>query len=334
MPLTNTQYDAIMRQYNLIQARNRQASRQRMDEVYEAHPDILAIDNEIIALSSSSGPAIIMGEMTMDEYQTRLAGLNKERCRLLMSHGYPADYLDGVYDCKQCHDTGYVNNRKCQCFNKRAIDLLYTQSNIKNIISSENFDTFRLDYYSDSQDRVDRTTNDTPYAHMVKNLKIARDFVSSFDSHSENLLFYGDTGVGKTFLSNCIADALIRTTHSVIYLTAIEFFDVFSSQAFRTTDVSDDLPESHYCLDCDLLIIDDLGTELRNSFTVSKLFYCLNERILRGKSTIISTNLDLEHLRDTYDERIFSRILSNYRILYFYGDDIRIKKKQLRNSLK
>ncbi|MGN0481775.1 MAG: ATP-binding protein [Lachnospiraceae bacterium] len=334
MPLTNTQYDAIMRQYNLIQARNRQATRQRRDEVYEAHPDILAIDNEIIALSSSSGPAIIMGGMTMDEYRNKLAQLNRERCRLLMSHGYPADYLDGVYDCKICHDTGYVDNKKCRCFNKRAIDLLYTQSNIKNIISSENFNTFCLDYYSDSGNRIDSTTNDTPRAHMVKNLKVAKDFVKDFDSCNENLLFYGDTGVGKTFLSNCIADELIRTTHSVIYLTAIEFFDVFSSEAFRTADISQELPESHYCLDCDLLIIDDLGTELTNSFTVSKLFYCLNERILRKKSTIISTNMDLENLRDKYDERIFSRILSNYRILYFYGDDIRIRKKQLRNSLK
>lgn len=334
MPLTNSQYDAIMREYNLIQSRNRQASKERVDEVYAAHHDILAIDDAIVSLSASSAPAIIAGTMTMEDYQAELAKLNKERCRLLMIHGYSDDYLDGVFDCKICKDTGYVNNKKCQCFNKRAIDLLYTQSNIKNITSNENFNTFNLDYYSDSADKTDSTTNDTPRAHMSKNFKVAKDFVDNFDSTYENLLFYGDTGVGKTFLSNCIADALIKTTHSVIYLTAIEFFDIFSSDAYRMSDVTEDLPESHYCLDCDLLIIDDLGTELMNSFTISKLFYCLNERILRNKSTIISTNLDLENLRDKYDERIFSRILSNYKILYFYGDDIRIKKKQLRNSIK
>lgn len=334
MPLTNSQYDAIMRQYNLIQARNRQASKDRLEEVYAAHPELLAADNAIINLSSASGPAIIMGQMSMSDYQQQLSTLTKKREALLASYGYPQDYLDGVFDCKLCKDTGYIDGKKCQCFSKRAIELLYTQSNVKNITAQENFDTFRLDYYSNDPARVNKTTNDTPYANMSKILSKAKAFVENFDKANDNLLLYGGTGTGKTFLSNCIADSLIKSVHSVIYLTASELFDVFSSPAFKTTDIDDEIPDSHYCLDCDLLIIDDLGTEVQNSFTVSKLFYLLNERILRGKSTIISTNLSLRDLRDQYDERIFSRISSNYRVLYFYGDDIRIKKKQLLNSNK
>lgn len=334
MPLTNSQYDAIMRQYNLIQARNRQASKDRLEEVYAAHPELLAADNAIIDLSSASGPAIIMGQMSMADYQKQLSALTKKREALLASYGYPQDYLDGVFDCKLCKDTGYIDGKKCHCFSKRAIELLYTQSNVKNITAQENFDTFRLDYYSNDPARVNKTTNDTPYANMSKILSKAKAFVENFDKANDNLLLYGGTGTGKTFLSNCIADSLIKSVHSVIYLTASELFDVFSSPAFKTTDIDDEIPDSHYCLDCDLLIIDDLGTEVQNSFTVSKLFYLLNERILRGKSTIISTNLSLRDLRDQYDERIFSRISSNYRVLYFYGDDIRIKKKQLLNSNK
>lgn len=332
MPLTNQQYDAIMREYNLTQVRNRALTKERREEVYAAHPELLGLDNEIIDLSASSGVAIISGELSMEEYQAKLAQLNKERFRLLNSYGYPADYLDGVFDCRECKDTGYVNGVKCRCFNKRAIDMIYSQSNVKNRLVAENFNTFNLNYYSNDEAQINPTTNDTPYANMTKILSKAKAFVENFDKNYDNLLFYGGTGTGKTFLSNCIVDGLINSLHSVIYLTASELFDIFSSPMFRTTDIDEEITDSHYCLNCDLLVIDDLGTEVASAFTVSKLFYCLNERILRGKSTIISTNLSLRDLRDRYDERIFSRISSNYRILYFYGDDIRIKKKKMLNS--
>ncbi len=332
MALTNTQHDAIMRQYNLIQARNRQLTKQRIDEVYSAHPDISALDRQIVELSAQCAPAIITGHMDIKEYQDNLCKFNEQRADLLALYGYPNGYLDGVFDCSICHDTGYVDGKKCQCFYKRAVDLLYTQSNVKNIIAHENFDTFNLDCYSRDPAERNHTTNDTPYDNMCKILAKAKSFVENFDCCHDNLLFYGGTGIGKTFLSNCIADALLKSVHSVIYLTAIELFDIFSGQDFRTCDADKELPASHFCLDCDLLIIDDLGTEVQNSFTGSKLFYCLNERILRSKSTLISTNLGLRDLRDQYGERIFSRISSNYKILYFYGDDIRIKQRQNRST--
>lgn len=328
MALTNSQHDAIMRSYNYTQAENRRRWEARTREVYRLHPDIRAADDAIIALSAESGPAIIQNNASLQEFQTRLEALNRQRARLLSQYGYAPDYLEEIHTCELCRDTGYADGRKCRCFSKKAVDLLYTQSNLKNTTARENFDHFRPDYYSNDPQDIDPATGLTPYENMKKIFSKAQDFVADFDSCRENLLFYGGTGTGKTFLSNCIADVLLKSVHSVIYLTAIELFDTFSSQDFRIANTDKDLPDSHYVLDCDLLIIDDLGTELQNSFSDSRLFYCLNERILRGNSTIISTNLKPSHLRDRYGERILSRISSNYKILYLYGSDIRLQKKQ------
>ena len=154
---------------------------------------------------------------------------------------------------------------------------------------------------------------------------IAQEFVTSFADEFRNLFLYGDTGVGKTFLSNCIAKELIDRSFSVIYLTSFELFDTLAKSKFEKEKAAESMCE--HIFDCDLLIIDDLGTELANSFTISQLFLCLNERLLRRKSTIISTNLSLESLVDIYSERTFSRITSNYTMLKLTGDDIRIKKK-------
>ena len=155
--------------------------------------------------------------------------------------------------------------------------------------------------------------------------RTALEFVDTFSDEFRNLFLYGDTGVGKTFLSNCIAKELIDRAFSVIYFTAYDFFDTLAKSKFEKDDTAEMMSE--HIFDCDLLIIDDLGTELPNSFTVSQLFLCLNERLLRRKSTVISTNLSLESIVDIYSERTFSRITSNYTMLKLTGDDIRIKMK-------
>ena len=152
----------------------------------------------------------------------------------------------------------------------------------------------------------------------------ARNFVDDFDKRAQNLFLYGSTGVGKTFLSHCIANALLESAHCVLYFSAFDLFDRLAQTAFSKkpeTDMGDD-----FIFDCDLLIIDDLGTELTNSFVSSQLFLCINERIARRKSTIISTNLKLEDFSATYSERTFSRIASNYQMLKLIGKDIRIQK--------
>jgi DNA replication protein DnaC len=201
--------------------------------------------------------------------------------------------------------------------------MLYTQSNLQHILQLENFDTFSFSYYS--QNHVDRKTGTTSIANITKAYHAAREFVDTFDTEFRNLFFYGDTGVGKTFLSNCIAKELIDRSYSVIYLSSFDLFDILAKSQFDKDPQAEQM--NHHIFDCDLLIIDDLGTELANSFTVSQLFLCLNERLLHKKSTIISTNLSLESLVEVYSERTFSRITSNYTLLKLTGDDIRIKKK-------
>lgn len=192
------------------------------------------------------------------------------------------------------------------------------------MLKRENFDTFDIRYYSDTKNR---SLGVSPRENIQAVLSTCHDFIDHFDEQSRNLLFYGDTGVGKTFLTNCIARELLDASHTVIYLTAFHLVDILQNNTFGNDDM-DDTDENmfHYILDCDLLIIDDLGTELNNAFITSQLFLCINERLLARKSTIISTNLSLDELQNEYSERIFSRLVSNYEIMLILGDDIRIKK--------
>ena len=193
----------------------------------------------------------------------------------------------------------------------------------------ENFSTCSLDYYSRSH--IDPLTGRSSLEAMQTALKVCHEFVDTFSAEFRNILLYGDTGVGKTFLSHCIAKELIDTSFSVVYFTAASLFDLFAQNTFGSR-ASHDMDAQEHIYDCDLLIIDDLGTELPNSFTVSQLFICLNERILRRKPTIISTNLALDDIQSIYSERTFSRISSNYTILRLTGDDIRIQKKLLQKK--
>ena len=322
MPLQNYQYDTIMREYNRRQAQNRRIQEEHQAEAYEKIPRLREIDEEVATLSARKARALInRQESGIDDLRNDIALLSQERTALLLSSGYPADYLKMPCTCPICQDTGYVGSQKCSCFKKAEIELLYTQSNLKEILEKENFDHFSFDFYSDTitNDSTGLTERET--ARRAYNL--AKDFVAGFDNTFENLFFYGDTGVGKTFLSHCIAHELLESAHCVLYFSAFDLFDFLAGSAFSRKN---DTPDDELIFDCDLLIIDDLGTELTNSFVSSQLFLCINERIMRKKSTIISTNRKLEDFSATYSERTLSRIASNYRMTKLVGKDIRIQK--------
>jgi DNA replication protein DnaC len=158
-------------------------------------------------------------------------------------------------------------------------------------------------------------------------LRDVKSFIQNFGTSYENLLIYGNTGVGKTFLSNCIAKELLDAGHTVIYLTSFQLFEILEKYKFNTAENYEEIRNRfEYILDCDLLIIDDIGTELNNTFITSQLYQCINERHLKQKSTIISTNLSFDQLKNNYSERIFSRISSHYKLLKIIGDDIRLQK--------
>ncbi len=325
MSLTNSQYDAIMRIYSTIQTRNRHLQEERTRQVYARCPQLTAVENAIIDLSEQSAPAIFAGgDAAMDAYRQKLGQLAQERDELLLHSGFPADYLDPLYDCPACRDTGFIGGSPCTCFQKKVTDLFYMRSNLKNIIASENFDTFEYTWYP--TDMIDAATGLDAQSNIRNVVDICRQFIDDFDTGFHNLLIYGETGVGKTFLTNCIARELLDSSHSVIYLTAIEFFEAFGR--FYEDD-ADKAGAVDSILDCELLIIDDLGTELSNSFTNSRLFYCINERMLKKHSTIISTNLTVPALSSLYSERIVSRLTCAYTFLKIFGRDIRVQKRNI-----
>ncbi len=326
MPLSNSQYDTIIREYNAKQIKNQHMVDDRLKEVYDKDARLQEIDDAISSFSLLQARKLLNGDTkALIELRHRLVEYNRQRQVILKELGYSEKYLEPSYECADCKDTGYIGNERCHCFKQRAIDLVYTQSNIRSILKDENFETFTYDYYSgkDSNPATGLTSLET----MQNAVSDCRKFIREFDLVFSNLFFYGDTGVGKTFLSNCVAKELLDTGHSVIYFTAFQLFEIFERNTFRQAANEDIISAHQNIFDCDLLIIDDLGTEMPNSFTISKLFLCLNERILRRKSTIISTNLTINQVAEIYSERTFSRISSSYVMLKLFGDDIRILKK-------
>lgn len=331
MGLTNTQFNTIMRDYQRQQAANRQAHSERIAEIYSRFPEFSEIDSRIASSSTACARAMLSGgACSVEELRSQIAALSARRGEILRQAGYPKDYLEIQYRCPDCQDTGYIGTEKCHCFRQAIIDLLYMQSNLRDSLEEENFSSFSMKYYSEKI--TDPVTGLTAAQTARRTLEECLRFVRDFDHGFENIFLYGETGLGKTFLSHCIAKELLESTHSVIYFTAFRLFELFADSAFGRTDETAQMELEQHIFSCDFLIIDDLGTELVNSFVSSQLFLVINERILRRKSTLISTNLDLRTFADTYSERVFSRISSSYLMLKLIGDDIRIQKKIARRK--
>ena len=320
MALSNSQYDSIIRSYNQRRLDSKRLLEERTKEVYEALPEYKEMDELIASLSISRAKAQLMEEDngTTDDIHDILEDINTRKKLLLTGAGYSINYLDPVYTCTFCKDTGFIDNEKCHCFKQAMLDLLYEQSNIRDILKDETFDQISYEY----QIGDDLT-------HFKKAVNGAENFVEQFDRNYENILLYGTVGTGKSFLSNCMANALIEKGHSVIYFSAITLFQKISEYTFQKNAKEYLTNPFEDIYNCDLLIIDDLGTELANSFVTSQLFACLNERHLRHKSTLISTNLDLNELTQRYSDRVISRLISNYNVYKLSGQDIRTYRKRL-----
>ena len=324
MGLNNTQYDTIMRQYSKLQLKSRHEMEEHRQTAYQAIPQLTDIDRQVAASSLEYARRLLDDKSTdTSSLKQKLREFSLMRSDLLKSHGFPADYLDMHYHCPDCQDTGYISGKKCHCFRQAAIDLFYTQSGLRQILEIENFEHFSYDYYPD--DLINPATGRSAREMMRSTVAACLRYIDSFDTDFSNLFFYGGTGLGKTFLSHCIARELIERAHSVIYYSSFELFDMVAQNSFGRADPSSNMKD--YVFDCDLLIIDDLGTELTNSFVSSQLFLILNERIQRSKSTIISTNLPLPVFAETYSERVFSRITSCFQLFQLFGNDIRVQKK-------
>ena len=324
MGLSNSQYNAIMRIYNQKQFQNKHDQDKRIEEVHKKVPAIKEMEEVITGKAVERAKCLLDGDQEAGRrLKAEVEDLREQKKVLLKAYGYPEDYMEMHYSCKDCRDTGYYEGRKCHCFRKEEIKLLYAQSNLEQLMKRENFETFSDEYFD--REQVIPEFNMSVYDYMMQVKQLCRNFVEQFGVKKGNLLFQGDTGVGKTFLTNCIAKDLIDRYFSVIYLSSTDLFHIFAQNTFeRSAEEMKDMYQ--HILDCDLLIIDDLGTELNNSFVSSQFFYCINERLMRKNGTIISTNLDMEGIRDRYTERVSSRIISEYMITPLFGSDIRTKK--------
>ncbi len=243
--------------------------------------------------------------------------LNKERESLLLAAGYPADYSDVRYDCSKCGDSGYVGIKMCDCMRNALVLAGFESSGISRLLESQTFESFSLDYYK----------NDAKvYANMERVFSVMRAYAEDFEpSASPSLALFGGTGLGKTHLSSAVAREVLKKGFDVLYVTALDLVADFEAEQFGQRGIArGELTDKYF--ECDLLIIDDLGTELANQFTVSVIYNLLNIRINRKAPIILSTNLGQKELLAKYNDRVTSRIFGEFRPLLFLGADVRMQK--------
>ena len=297
----------------------RNLSNKRMVELELKSPEIREIDEELRRI----GPMILKtacegGDIT--PIKERNLELNAKRRELTVALGYPEDYADVKYTCPKCQDSGYVDIKMCSCLKELLLIEGIKASGMGRLIEEQSFDNFDMSVYADEASRE----------HMEKLIERARRFAEGFDTkyRGKSLLFIGKTGTGKTHISTSIARAVIGKGYSVIYDSVQNIINDFEDDKFRSGYARQE-PISDKYLDCDLLIIDDLGTEFTTPFSVSCLYNIFTTRRNRGLSTIVSTNLSGEEITKKYDDRIYSRIVgSDYTVLSFVGNDYRLRKRR------
>lgn len=307
-----------MRSYDARKSEAYRIRQQHLEEIRETIPEYSDLEDEAAGIALDYGRKLLADpDTSISDMDLALADITRAKEKLLREHGYDLSYIEPAFTCPDCQDTGYIKNSKCHCFKQREIELTYGQSNIHDFFKTENFSNLRTDFYEGDD-----------LEHFLKASELSHSFVDNFDTNYQNLMFYGKVGTGKSFLSGCIAYDLLENGHSVIYFSATDLFKVLSDSAFHrngSNDIDDDICSEIY--DCDLLVIDDLGTEIGGQFVNSSLFTCLNERQLRRKPIIISTNLSLAEIHERYSDRVFSRIVGSFTIIKLTGPDLRIKNK-------
>lgn len=332
--VNNATLQEILKKYDDKQLRAAYNLDIRKKELYEKIPRLQEIENELNNCAIETAKSILLTSKktdTIEDFQKKVTKLKAERLHLLEKDGKDLSYLLPIYECSKCNDTGYIHKNgkttMCSCLKQQILNIEYNSSNIGNL-DRENFKKFNINLYSDKIDEKKYNSDISPRENIKIIGKEAKKFIKNFDNPIEkNLLFSGETGLGKTFLSNCIVAELLSQGKTVLYQTAPVMLDTLINALFSKNA---DNTFSKNLLTVDLLVIDDLGTETMNSMKFTELYKIINTRLLNqnGKitKTIISTNLDLQGLFRTYDERLVSRFIGNYNIYRFFGDDIRFKK--------
>ena len=335
--MNNSNLKNLLTEYDKKRTKAILDSEHRKEILYKENPRLSEIDNILTNEAIKTSKLLISNKDSslLDNLNKKIKELKTEKIKILNSLGKDENYLKPIYECPFCNDTGYItknfSSTMCNCLKQKLFDLEYNKSNIFNL-KNQNFENFSLNLYSDKIDEKKYNSKLSPKQNIELIKKISMSFIDNFDNPDEkNLLFTGNTGLGKTFLSSCIANEMLKKGKTVLYQTAPIMLDTVIDYRFGKDNVSKDMYES--LLNVDLLIIDDLGTESINNMKFSELFNIINTRLLNCNNkvikTIISTNLSLENLFANYDERIVSRFIGNYNICYFFGDDIRFKNKKI-----
>ncbi len=313
--------DEFQNKYRIAQA----AADERKRELWEKIPEIRQLDGEIANIGLQGVMATVSGG---DNAREKIEALKKEslelqniRAEILRSHGYPEDYSSVKYECELCGDTGYLETKMCDCMKRALILAGYESSGLGKLMQTQTFEAFSLDFYRSNPDN---------YEKMRHNYDFIKRFAEEFTTKKcENLALFGGTGLGKTHLSTAAAKTVIDRGYDVLYVTAVSMISDFERERFGNGYSDSDVDDLSRYYDCDLLIIDDVGTEVTNQFTVSVLYNVINTRLSKQKSTMISTNLSPQELRGRYWDRIASRIFGEYTPLIFEGTDVRMQKLKM-----
>lgn len=319
-------YEQAESALNRIRFINETAHRQRVEEIERKIPEIAEINAQLTQTIVELSKLFIRKEKNFEDAFKKIKERNQQGqqmiTELLISNGYPADYLDEQSNCPKCGDKGYVNGLRCECFihllNKYSIERLNASANMPEC----DFEHFTLEYY---RDKVINNVN--CYDVMASNLKTCMDYVENFSEKSGSLLLYGQTGVGKTHLSLAIAKKVAEKGYNVAYGSIINYLTILEKEHFRKGGEADSSDTMSLLISAELLVLDDLGSEFTKSFYESAIYNIINTRINLGLPTIINTNLTSEELQKKYNDRIISRIFCTYKTLYCLGVDIRQIKR-------
>ncbi len=321
MGYNQANYTRIRKEYETKYLRAREAADLRRSEVLFAIPEMAEIDRALGKTGLVIMNAAMQGEDVgerIEEARLENQALQERKRQLLVANGFPADYTEVKYECPLCQDEGFYEFKICTCMKKKLVEAAYESSGMAHLLRTQSFENFDLSYYAEDP----RTA-----AHMKRVLDITKEYAATFDPATPaNMIFMGGTGLGKTHLSTSIARTVIEKGCDVFYAGAITLLSDFEMQRYGNSAGGETgLGTSQY-FDCDLLIIDDLGTEVINQFTATVLYNVINTRLSRKKSTIINTNFGQDELRAKYADRITSRIFGEYRVIPFVGKDVRMGK--------
>lgn len=336
--MNTSMYKELEREYDYKRQNAIREAQNRKKELLNALPKLAELEEKRNSVAIEHAKSLINSngitkQVAEENMEIKLQEIEKEIEKLLISKGYDKQYLMPEFECGKCNDTGVIRvgdkEKKCSCYRQKIINITYKQNNMLKL-NEENFNTFDTCFFSSCPDKTKYQSDKTPLENIQEIKKIASNFCSNIeDVKQKNLLFVGKAGTGKTFMSSCIANEIVKKGYTVLYQTAPILMDMLLDSKF-TLNKDDKVREQYYkVFDVDLLIIDDLGTENINNIKFTELFNIINTRLLKDKKTIISTNLSLSELAAEYDDRVMSRLIGNYTVCKFFGDDIRLKKKKI-----